>query len=485
MATYNFFNPADGRSFFVRGPDSLTKDQAQRIFNEQQAVGALIALKPGQAITPEFQLANGLVTAESAVLTDIKLSAQTRLSSAGVLFPRTSVTNGITIASYAKQPTVDQGMKNMSRTEVTGVLAQVKNLTGQQASEATNLGAGKYAFTVSQLERAGYVKPGTSATYLNAGTRSTLSVLNKTDIWTGKDGVGSLAQLLENPNLQDNIQQYLMNAGLDQLNEVGIKIDLLPGKNQAGLALLSAIDPALAVNYVKNNTANTPIAVKGELPGAVRAVANTSSNWQFPERIVRDAAYAAEFAATKVNNDMQNQSQAVGYSNTVDRQVVNSAANQIVGNAKVPKIAYGSDPVDADLLQQFTEIFAQFTNINTQVQNVLAQTTTLSNAVTKESQLTALRKELVALRAAVADLIKQAEVSAPVSPQFLLDLDNTLIEISQLAVKIDQALQFIARVLGKKVPGVQGIGEDLRSGSVLGLIGATQKAGTSYNTFNQ
>lgn len=479
MATYNFFNPADGRSFFVRGPETLTKDQAQRIFTEQQAAGALIALKPGQAITPEFQLANGLVTAESAVLTDIKLSAQTRLSGAGVLFPRTSVTNGITIASYAKQPTVDQGMKNMSRTEVTGVLAQVKNLTKQQASEATNLGAGKYAFTVSQLERAGYVKPGTSATYLSAGTRSTLSVLNKTDIWTGKDGVGSLAQLLENPNLQDNIQQYLMNAGLDQLNEVGIKIDLLPGKNQAGLALLSAIDPALAVNYVKNSTANTPIPVDGP------TLSTTTSDWQLPERIVRDAAYAAEFAATKVNNDMQNQSQAVGYSNTVDRQVVNSAANQIVGNAKVPKITYGSDPVDANLLQQFTEIFAQFININTQVQNVLAQTTTLSNAVTKESQLIALRKELVALRAAVADLIKQAEVNAPISPQFLLDLDNTLIEISQLAVKIDQALQFIARVLGKKVPGLQGISEDLRSGSVLGLIGATQKASTSYNTFNQ
>lgn len=444
MATYNFFNPADGRSFFVRGPDTLTKDQAQRIFNEQQAVGALIALKPGQAITPEFQLANGLITAESAVLTDIKLSAQNGNIGTGVIFPRTSVTNGITIASYAKQPTADQGMKNMSRTEVTGVLAQVKNLTRQQASEATNLGAGKYAFTVSQLERAGYVKPGTSATYLNSRVRSTLSVLNRKDIWTGKDGVGSLAQLLENPNLQDNIQQFLMNAGLDQLNEVGIKVDLLPGKNQAGLALLSAIDPALAVNYVKNSTANTPIPVDGPL------LSTATSDWQLPDRIVRDAAYAAEFAATKVNNDMQNQSQAVGYSNTVDRQVVNSAANQIVGNAKVPKITYGTDQINSELLEQFRILEQQQVTINTKVKTVLSLATNSGNVATKESQLVAARKELVALNSSIKTLIARTESTAPVSAAFLADLNSLLLIIQNLVIEIDQALQFVARVLGRR-----------------------------------
>ena len=468
MTSYTFYNPEDGRTFFVRGPSTLTSEQAQRIFNEQKNAGALIGLKSGDLITPEFQLANGLTTAEASVLTDLKNNAQTIAS--GFVFPQVPVTNGITVASYAKQPSANDSIEKISRAEVTGVLAQVKNLTQQESTEATNLGAGKYALTVQQLERTGYIKPGTAATYLNQSTISMLGVLTKTNVWTGKDGVSNLAQLLQNESLQDNIQQTLMSSGLSQIAEVGVDVDAQPAQRQAGLALLAAINPDLAASWV-NGKAPALIQTNGPLP------TDTPSDWQNPDRIVRDAAYATEFSASKVNNAMRTETEARGYINVTQRQVLDFATNQIVGNKKVPTITYGSDPVDSGLLEEYNILHARYVSIESRVTSVLNLEVTLANAVGEESRLTALKKEIssiatnssnpapivarlanaatnqteVGLQADVRDLIRRAEISAPVSPSFLADLDSLSSEIAALIAKINKRLQFISRVLGRNV----------------------------------
>lgn len=467
MPTFKFYNSDDGRTYFVRGPASLTQEQAQRVFNEQKSVGALIGLEPTELITPEFQLANGLKTAESAVLTDFQSAAAQGVSATGFRLPSIPVTDGITSAEYAKQSTVAEGLGNLTNAELTGVLAQAHTLTKQAATEATNLGAGKYAFTVLQLEKVGYIKPGTNATYIEPQTVSTLGVLNRTVVWTGKDGVLSLQQLLQNESLQDSIQQQLMAAGLEQLTEVGIAVDSMPPQTQAGYALLSAISPELAVAY-SQGSAPTTIPTVGNIP--------ESSYWQSPSIIVRDAAYATEFSATKINNAMRNEISARGYNYVTERQAVDFAANQIVGNAKVPKISYGTDPVDSVLLDEFTALMDTFSTVSSRTEAVLAQTTTLANAASKEAQLVALRDELLkttivtvtnstvatrllgaqqptvetGLRADLQNLIRRAEATAPVSPQFLLDLDAALLSITNLIEQINKELTFIARVLGRR-----------------------------------
>lgn len=463
MPTFKFYNSDDGRTYFVRGPATLTQEQAQRVFNEQKSAGALIGLKPTELITPEFQLANGLKTAEAAVLSDLHSAATQGISATRL--PVGPVTDGITAADYAKQPTAVDGLGNMSRTEVTGVLAQAHNLTKQAATEATNLGAGKYAFTVLQLEKAGYIKPGTDATYIESHTTSTLTVLNSDNVWTGKDGIVSLQSLLQSESLQDSIQQELMITGLDQLTEVGIDVDSMPPDTQAGYALLAAISTDLAVNYSQGK-APTTLPTAGSIPEV--------SYWQSPNIIVRDAAYAAEFAASKINNAMRNEVAARGYTYVTQRQVVDSAANQIVDNAKVPKISYGNDPVDAVLLDEFTTLMDTFATVSSRTEAVLAQTTTLANAASKEAQLVALRDELfkvspsnaapvvasrllnavstvsTGLRVDLQKLIKKAEATAPVSPQFLLDLDAALLSVNSLIEQINKELTFIARVLGRR-----------------------------------
>lgn len=445
MATYNFRNVDNGLSYFVRGPESLTKEQAQRVFNQQRSAGALIAIQPGQTITAEFQLNNGLATAQSAVTKDISQSSAVIANKLGEL-PRITVTNGINIANYAKQSPAVEDIKNISKIEVTGILAQCQNLTQQQATQATNLGAGKYAFTVSQLERAGYIKPGTTATYMTSGTRSTLTVLNMTEVWTGKDGISTLTQLLSNSALQDRIQQFLMSSGLDQLAEVGIAVDQLPSKTQAGLACLSAIDPALAVNWIKSTTAATVIPVSGP------TVIPTTKDWQVPDRIVRDAAFACDFSATKTNNAMRNETSEVFVVNPdsiVEQQVINFACNQIVGNDKVAKIGYGGTLPPADLVQKLSELTQELTSVSNQITPVLEQKITAINASVRRTQLETYRKELVNLNASFSLLATKALTATPVSAQFLADIDTQRLAIQTLILRLDQVLQVIAQTLGR------------------------------------
>ncbi len=447
MGTYYFYNPDDGRKYGVRGTNTLTQEQAQRIFDQQKAAVALIGLKVGQEITPEFQLANGLKTAEAAVLTDVKTAIASGSVSLNPVFFKTPVTAGIDSADYAKQKEANENIGNISKAEVTGVLAQVKKLTAQLYTDATNLGAGQYAFTVSQLEKAGYIKPGTAGKYLSTNLYSTLSVLNMNNVWTGKEGITALTQLLQSSDLQDRIQQFLMSTALTQLTEVGINIDSMPAAEQAGLLLLAAIDTALAVTWTKNPNSLQPIKVYGALPSG------QTSNWQIPQIIVRDAAYAVEFSASRTNGAMKNQTQGRGYTHTVERQAINSAANQIVGNEKVPKISYGAESVNPDLLKDFDTLSSQFVSLSGLVQTVLSQPPSATNSVTKESQLIALRKDLVVLKSSLDALIVRAQQTVPVSASFIASVQARVNELLILVSSIDSNLQFISRLLGRRTTG--------------------------------
>ena len=236
-----------------------------------------------------------------------------------------------------------------------------------------------------------------------------------------------------------------MSGALNQLIEVGIGIESMPASQQAGLLLLGAIDPALAISWTKNPNSVQPIKVYGPLPYA------EINNWQVPQTIVRDAAYAVEFSLSRTNAAMKNQTQGRGYTHTVERQAINSAANQIVGNAKVPRITYGAESVNPDLLKEFDALSSKFVSISTAVQSVLAQAVTATNGVTKESQLVALRKDLVLLKAGVDALIVRAEQAAPVSAEFLAALKARIGEILATVATIDSNLQFISRLLGRRV----------------------------------
>lgn len=64
MSTFNFKLP-DGKAFNLKGPEGMSFDQAQAIFNQQSDSGSLIGVKVGGAINAATQAAGGLAAAKS------------------------------------------------------------------------------------------------------------------------------------------------------------------------------------------------------------------------------------------------------------------------------------------------------------------------------------------------------------------------------------------------------------------------------------
>jgi hypothetical protein len=83
-------------------------------------------------------------------------------------------------------------------------------------------GIGTYGFTAYQLEQAGYVKPGTSARYFSATPNDFVSVMSSPTVWTGYNGVNSLDDMLNDPEVQTIAQGELMSSGYDSLVSAGV-----------------------------------------------------------------------------------------------------------------------------------------------------------------------------------------------------------------------------------------------------------------------
>ena len=230
-------------------------------------------------------------------------------------------TNGINVADFAKQGPALGSIGNMNLPDVTSTLAQASKLVGQGASTISNvLGAGKFGFDASQLERAGLVKPGTTASFLAQGETDLTSVLKSPTVWTGKDGVKSLDGLLSNSGLQDKVQQGLMKTGLSDLKSLGIPTDKLNPQALSGLATNAAKSVSDTVDWAKN-TPGLPADIKANFDAA--AV---------------NGAFAVNLAQTKVDAPVLQETKPVPAINTVDSATVDAAAKRIVGNLKVPSI---------------------------------------------------------------------------------------------------------------------------------------------------
>ena len=76
-------------------------------------------------------------------------------------------------------------------------------------------GIGEYGLGTPQLEQAGYLKPGTSD-YPNFNC-----AISSPSVWTGKDGVYSLNDVLTNPTLQTQMQTQVMQISYNSLTAAG------------------------------------------------------------------------------------------------------------------------------------------------------------------------------------------------------------------------------------------------------------------------
>jgi hypothetical protein len=114
----------------------------------------------------------------------------------------------------------------LSSYDVQKIMAQIVNQVEQEPEQITvDKGIGKYGFNAYQLEQAGYVKPGTYATYIANNPTNFVDVMSSPSVWTGKDNIVSVDQLLANETKQTAIQNEIMTSSYQQLTQTGIITD--------------------------------------------------------------------------------------------------------------------------------------------------------------------------------------------------------------------------------------------------------------------
>jgi hypothetical protein len=276
------------------------------------------------------------------------------------IISKVPVTNGINPADFAKQAAALIPMGNLTSVDVRAGLAQASKLVGQAASVVSNTaGVGKFGFDGAQLESAGILKPGVAAQYLQSGANKLTDVLKSPTVFTGKDGIKSLTDLLGSESKQNGIQQDLMSKGLNGLKQVGIPTDSL---NPAALV-------GTALNAAKSLTATVDWAKGLPLPGDLKS--------KF-DAVARDGAFAVDFANQKVNNALKQEIVPEPASDTVNRETVNAAASRVIGNAKVPAVSYDNAP-KVDIVKFGNAVNAasrEFTNLKIELQKTTQRLST-------------------------------------------------------------------------------------------------------------
>jgi len=289
------------------------------------AVGAA-----AQSITSIAGTAVGAVTSAVGAVARVGSVASTAIGTLNRTLSTTPVTAPVDLVNYAKQVPALTSISNMSQSTVTGVLAQTKNLVGQASNVLSNTkGLGEFGLDVSQLERAGVVKPGTAS--LVAAGSSITNILKSPAVFTGKDGIKSATDLLSSVSKQTGIQQQLMSQGINQLSAVGIPVKSLSVQGLAGVAANAAKSVAGTESLLKN----LPV------PAGVTAGFTDAFN-----KNIRDGAFAANFSETKVPLPFKAEVVPTPAEQTVQRPTVNAASARVIGNDKVPEPNYGPPTPD-------------------------------------------------------------------------------------------------------------------------------------------
>lgn len=292
-----------------------------------------------------------------------------------------AATNGINVADFAKQIPSLGSLGSLSAADVQGTLAQASKLVGQGADAISNaLGAGKFGFDAPQLEKAGLVKPGTAAAFLAQGANDLVSVLKSPTVWTGKDGVKSLDGLLNNPSLQDKVQQDLMKTGVDALKSLGVPTDKLSPQALSGLATNAAKSVEQTVQWA-TGAPNLPAEVKDKFTA-------TAVN----------SAFAVNLTQTKVDPPVKQETKPEPAAATVNAETQDAAAKRVIGNDKVPSVsAEGGVAAAKEKTQAFLDItkvaFAAFEAAVAKVDELEKST------VVTQAQLDAINAELAPARA--------------------------------------------------------------------------------------
>jgi hypothetical protein len=232
------------------------------------------------------------------------------------------VTAPIDSAAFLEQTPAELSVGSLDTTQVTGLLAQARLDVGQSFDTVSlDKGIGEFGFSASQLEGAGFLKPGTVQTFLKDPAQLE-SVLASPTVWTGKSGVGNLGSLLSDPALQSLTQNEIMVTALDGLRSSGVVTG-----TESPRDLASFVQPAS-----RFGVDTTVDWIRGAAPPDITTEINV---------VAKSAQFAVNFVDNKASELVTGGRQLGGFTETVQRGQVDRAVTDIIGNAKVPTPNFG------------------------------------------------------------------------------------------------------------------------------------------------
>ena len=231
-------------------------------------------------------------------------------------------TNGISAANFLKVPINAQPVGTLDSEQVKGLIAQAQASTNQAADAISSKGIGSYGIQPDQLEKAGYLKPGTVANFLKTGGDPT-QVLSSPSVWTGKDGVVNKTALLGDPTRQASITQQIMSQSAGSLQKLGV---LTSGQSAAQVG-------ALIQSAVKFGPGTISAWTKGLAPANLLPDINN---------LARQGQFAVSFVDTKLPSFSSGILSNLEASNTVNRTNVDQAVKNLLGSDRYPVPNYTS-----------------------------------------------------------------------------------------------------------------------------------------------
>lgn len=230
---------------------------------------------------------------------------------------------------YESQNTAESNVGKLEKNKVTGMLAQASKSVPQGFNEISNTaGVGKFGFDATELESAGFLKPGTADFFLKDATSNLNTVLSSSSVWSGNQGINGLSDFLNNELIQDITKNDLFTKGLNGLQNAGIVTGL---ENDADLAGLVAGASKFGVNAVKKWTEGS--AILGKTLNGANSGNITAGQMN---ELVAGGKYAVNLTTQKISSEIQGfTTGSAGTTGTVIRKEIDTAVQSVIASQKV------------------------------------------------------------------------------------------------------------------------------------------------------
>lgn len=337
-----------GRIYAVQMPNDATLSQAALVFAREIARGTVSKLGPGGVLTSPETLAQytGNPTANQEQTQGPDFSRQERGTAgvgresdvAGIIaltrkilsYPLVNLNqdiNQITFADYVVETPPTSSVANLTVDQVQSLMAAIALDVDQKFDTISQeKGVGRYGLDALQLELAGYLKPGTALKYFNQSfsfqnnTDNFVETMNSPNIWSGKNNVTSVDQILADSTVQAQIVQQLYQIYYNALSSLGTI-------QQAGVTAEPLVQGLILQNALQYGVgAATTWAID-------RPLAALADNMQ---KTAQQALYALQLLDKKIVPNQELVTDPTAYVSTIaDSTLVENAVREIINNPKI------------------------------------------------------------------------------------------------------------------------------------------------------